>query len=123
MIRRKAKTTSRRHKQSSGEFITGWKLGGYGAFFEQDDATGYLYLSDGEKILFHLHIYNRSEKFTVAGSDVNVVWNDVGNRCGVFIFGKLRGVIGMNGDLCRPACVMKGEGITDPQWTRGFKLP
>lgn len=109
-------------KKKQDEFITGWKLGGYSAFFEQDDATGYLYLSNNKKILYDLHIYNRSPEFTVAEKDVEVVWSEAGDRCGVYIFGRLRGVIGTNGDLHRPAYVMRGKGITKREWTRGLRL-
>jgi hypothetical protein len=104
------------------EFLVGWNFNGYRAFFEQDDATAYLYLADEEKILFHLHIYNRSPEFRVREEDVAVQWNHSGQRCGVVIFGKLRGVIGINGDMCRPSYVMRGEGITDLDWREGFQL-
>ena len=104
------------------EFIVGIGIDGYDAVFEQDDATGYLYLSDKTRILYHLHIYNRKPSFTVAEKDVQVIWSDSGDRCGVVIFGKLRGVIGVNGDMCRPAYVMDSDGIDKPEWLRGFDL-
>jgi hypothetical protein len=104
------------------EFIVGWELGGYRAIFEQDDATGYLYLANSEKILHALHIYSRKPALNVAEQDVEVIWTDSGDRCGVKIFGKLRGVIGINGDIYRPANVMDSDGIVEAKWWRGFGL-
>jgi hypothetical protein len=104
------------------EFIVGWDLNGYRAFFEQDDATGYLYLADSEKVLFALHIYNRTPSLSVNEEDVQVLWTGSGDRCGVMIFGKLRGVIGVNGDMHRPAYVMEWDGIVKSEWRRGFDL-
>ena len=96
------------------EFIVGCQSNGYDAFFEQDDATGYLYLSDKTGVLYDLHIYNRTPSFSVEEKDVEVIWTDSGDRCGVVILGKLRGVIGINGDMCRPAYVMSSDGIVSP---------
>ena len=104
------------------EFIVGVAFNGYDAFFEQDDATGYLYLLDKTGVLYDLHIYNRKPSFSVSEKDVQVIWTDSGDRCGVLIFGKLRGVIGINGDLYRPAYVMESDGIAKPEWRRGFAL-
>jgi hypothetical protein len=97
-------------------------LNGYRAFFEQDDATGYLYLGNSKKILHALHIYNRKPELNVSEEDVEVIWTDSGERCGVKIFGKLRGVIGINGDMYRPAHVMESDGIAEAQWRSGFDL-
>jgi len=102
------------------EFIVGLELNDYQAFFEQDDATGYLYLADADGIIYALHIYDRTPSLKVAESDVDVIWSDSGDRCGVRIFGKLRGVISMQGDLYRPANVMSSDGITEPEWVKGF---
>ena len=105
------------------EFIVGSELNSYRTFFEQDDATGYLYLADAEKVLLDLHIYNRKPSLLIREDEVEVIWAEGGERCGVLICGKLCGVIGLNGDLCRPAHVLGSEGITDPKWTIGFDLP
>lgn len=107
-------------RKKKDEFVVGTGIDGYDAFFEQDDATGYLYLSDQTGILHHLHIYNRKPSFTVTEKDVQVIWTDRGDRCGVVIFGKLRGVIGINGDMYRPAYVMESDGVEKPEWRRGF---
>jgi hypothetical protein len=60
------------------EFIVGWELNGCRAIFEQDDATGYLYLANSEKILHALHVYNRKPALNVAEQDVEVIWTDSG---------------------------------------------
>src|SRR3954465_1943502 len=91
-----------------GEFTVGVSCGHYRAAFEQDDATGYFYLHGQEGVLYHLHIYNRTSEFTVRKTDVELIWSDTGDRCGVVILGRLRGVIGLNGDLYRPTHVMRG---------------
>ncbi len=104
----------------TSEFIVGWELNGYRAFFEQDDATGYLYLADADRIIYALHIYKRTPSLKVAEPDVDVVWAGSGDRCGVKIFGKLRGVISLEGDMYRPANVMSSDGINEAEWLKGF---
>ena len=107
---------------TADEFIVGSELDGYSAFFEQDDATGYLYLADREKILYALHIYNRKPSVEVREGDVDVVWSKAGDKCGVVIHRKLCGVISKQGDLFRPANVLDTDGIADPKWASGFDL-
>ena len=46
------------------EFIVAWKQDAF-FFFEQDDATRYLYIGNQNGILHDLHIYNRQPAFTV----------------------------------------------------------
>jgi hypothetical protein len=103
------------------EFIKGYQDDSRQWFFEQDDATGYLYVGTLDAIAHALHIYNRKSELRVKDGDVEVVLNDDQTRCGVLIFGKLRGVLGFNGDAYRPANVMEGDGVTDPNWTKGFE--
>ena len=99
------------------EFIVGEIAeSGLIAFFEQDEATGYLYLAEPDyKIRYHLHIYNRS-KLTVTEDQVRVLWNSDQSRCGVYVAGKLRGVIGANGDRYRPPMIsLDSQPVLDPQ--------
>jgi len=107
---------------TADEFIVGWNQDGFQFFFEQDDETGYLYVGTTKEITHHLHVYNRSTAFSVQEKDVRVELSKDGSRCGVFIFDKLRGVLGFNGDAYRPANTMLGDGVTDPKWTVGFNL-
>jgi hypothetical protein len=104
------------------EFIVGWELNGYRAFFEQDDATGHLYLANSKEVLYALHIYNRRASLKIAEKDVEVLWTHSGDKCGVVILGKLRSVISLKGGQYRPANVMDSNGITEPEWAEGFDL-
>ncbi len=92
------------------------------ALFEQDDATGYLYLCEPDyKVREALHIYNRS-KLTVRNDQVKVVWSADEGRCGVVIGCKLRGIIGIDGDLYRPPMVsLESDGVSASEWIIGFE--
>lgn len=105
------------------EFIVGWELDGFSYYFEQDNRTGYLYVGAESRVLHDLHVYNRSPDLHVTEKDVQVILNRDHTRCGVVIFGKLRAVLGFNGDAFRPAYTMKGEGVTDSKWAADFDLP
>ena len=96
----------------------------YAAFFEDDGETGYLYVSDRRKaeIVQHLQIYKTSQALGVEEKDVSVVWSRDGSKCGVLIWGGMRGIIDV---------VNKREGrilvenrttppINDPEWLNGF---
>jgi hypothetical protein len=104
------------------EFIVGSELDGFRYFFEQDGRTGYLYVGTLSEITHHLHVYNRSPNLHITEQDVKVILNRDRTRCGVVIFGKLRAVLGFNGDAFRPAYAMEGEGVTDPSWAADFDL-
>lgn len=94
----------------------------YSAFFEQDDETGYLYITDGQNVLCDLHIFNRRDGINLHEGDVRVVWNDVGKRCGLIVAGKLRGVLGINGDCYRPPMhSLESEGVLKAEWLAGFE--
>jgi hypothetical protein len=93
--------------------------------FEDDGDTGYLYLYNPEegKILRHVHIYDRSKCVDVAPSDVQVAWNSDGTKCGVIIWGMMRGVIDLRNNREGRAWIEGREtpGISDPEWLDGFK--
>jgi hypothetical protein len=103
----------------TGKFLVGRDWGDFKAFFEQDDNTAYLYLCDDERILANLHIYNRSPEQSIRREDVDIV--RAGNRFGVLIDGKLKGVVGTNGDCHRPAYTMRGKGVVKTDWILGFE--
>jgi hypothetical protein len=96
---------------------------GHIAYFEQDDATGYLYICESDyKVLHDLHIYNRARGIHLCDKSVKVVWDKTSTRAGVLIGGVLRGVLGLNGDLYRPPMIsMESPGVEKPEWTRGFE--
>jgi hypothetical protein len=95
------------------------------AVFEDDASSGYLYLYDSRKkqILEHVHVYDRSEKVNVAPGDVDLAWSENSTKCGVIIWGKMRGII--DRDRGRPGRVWMenrdAPGIADQEWLKGFE--
>jgi len=94
------------------------------AVFEDDGTTGYLYLyvSDKNRVLQHLHIYDRSSELLVAKEDVEVVWSEMYNKCGVAIWGKMRGIIDVRTGQEGRVWLQNREtpGIGDVEWLSGF---
>lgn len=106
------------------EFVVGsFTPSGHIAYFEQDDATGYLYVCEGDyKVLYALHIYNRSRGIHLREKSVRVAWDKTGTRAGVLIGGVLRGVLGLNGDAYRPPMIsLDSSGVEKAEWIRGFE--
>lgn len=66
------------------EFVIGWNFpDGYSAFFEQDDATGYLYALKDGAIFQHSHIYNRrTQDPPVKEADVLVIRSNDDSKVG-----------------------------------------
>ena len=95
----------------------------FGAFEDFAD-TGYLYLYSAaeQTILRFLHIYDRSGMLDVVAEDVQVIWAAGETKCGVAIWGKMRGII----DVARGAegrVWMESRhtpGIGDQKWLEGF---
>jgi hypothetical protein len=92
--------------------------------FEDDGETGYLYLyePDGQGVTNHLRVYVRTPDLNVKEDDVRVEWSTDLSKCGVRIWGKMRGIIDI---------VSKQEGrvlletrstpgIGDAKWLEGF---
>lgn len=100
------------------EFVIGWNfLDGYSAFFEQDDATGYLYALKDGAIFQHLHIYNRgTQDPPVKEADVLVIRSNDDSKVGVVIWEELRGII----RLKTAETFKDNRGITDQEWLAGF---
>jgi hypothetical protein len=92
--------------------------------FEDEGATGYLYLYDSaeQDILRHLHIYDASEKLSIAPEDVTVMWDGQGEKCGVAIWGKMRGIIDFRKGTEGRVWLQDREtpGIGDTNWLCGF---
>jgi hypothetical protein len=92
--------------------------------FEDDGDTGYLYVLDGvdRKILQRLQIYDDARLLSVNPEDVQVVWSDGGNKCGVLIWNKMRGIIDLAGKReGRVKLENRGtSGISDSDWLNGF---
>ena len=94
--------------------------------FEDDGETGYLYIyeQDGQGVLRHLHIYDRSLGLGVVEGDVCVKWSEDHSKCGVIIWGKIRGIIDLaNGSEGRVWLESKNSpGLGDQKWLLGFEL-
>lgn len=96
----------------------------YAGFFEDDGETGYLYVSDRrkKKVIQNLQIYVNSAQLGVVPEDVSVVWSKNGKKCGVLIWGGMRGIIDL--DKNREGRVFVESRITppidDPEWLEGF---
>jgi hypothetical protein len=95
--------------------------------FEDDGETGYLYIyePDGRGIITHLHVYDRTDKLNVEESDVQVIWSLDGSKCGVMIWGGMRGIIDMSHNKEGRVWLedRNTPAISDPEWLRGFSLP
>jgi hypothetical protein len=100
------------------EFMVGWTYqDGYSAYFEQDGATGWFYISKNRTVIFALHIYNRSTQVPeVREQDVEVIRSKDGNKVGVVIWKELRGII----DIRESKSFKDNRGIRDEEWLKGF---
>ena len=98
--------------------------GGLVGVFEDDGETGYLYIyePDGQGVANHLRIYVRTPALDVSESDVQVEWSDSLNKCGVRIWGKLRGIIDLSTKQEGRVLLENRDtpGIGDPKWLEGF---
>jgi len=92
--------------------------------FEDDGDTGYLYLYSAQEqaVVRYLHVYDRSKTLLVSAKDVEVVWSQDGQKCGVSIWEKMRGIIDLT--LDREGRVWLDNrntpGIDDAEWLKGF---
>jgi hypothetical protein len=96
----------------------------FAGFFEDDGETGYLYVSDrcSSEIVKHLQIYKDSTKLNVREEDVEVVWSKDGTKCGIRIWGGMRGIIDLKRNL-EGRIMLDGRdtpAIDNPDWLRGF---
>lgn len=94
-------------------------------FFEDDGETGYLYISDNrsKKVIRHLQIYNDAAKINATEEQIRVVWDLDGKKCGVIIFGGMRGIIDVSNGLEARAKMMDRASppIQDSEWLGGFE--
>jgi hypothetical protein len=93
--------------------------------FEDEGDTGYLYLYDSaeQKVLRHLHLYDHPSTLGVSSQDVDVVWSEDYAKCGVIIWGKMRGIIDLkSGQEGRVKLESRDTpGIGDKKWLKGFE--
>jgi hypothetical protein len=82
------------HADEQGFIVEAQGPDGVFGVFEDDGETGYLYIyePEGDGIIQHLHIYDRSKlPVAIEETDVSVDWE--GNKCSVAIQGSHRGTI------------------------------
>lgn len=98
---------------------------GFAGFFDEDEHGGYLYVSDQKTdcIIRDLRIYGPSDVLLVQESDVEVLWSTDGTKCGVVIWGRMRGIISIASgqEVSAPLESRESPGITDPEWLKGFE--
>ena len=94
------------------------------AVFEDEGATGYLYLYDSKekKVTRHLHLYNRSKDLAVSREAVKVLWAAGHAKCGVLIWGEMRGIIDLESGKEGRVWMENRHtpGIGDQKWLEGF---
>jgi hypothetical protein len=95
-------------------------------FFEDDGVTGYLYVSDrsSNEIIKHLQIYRDSAKLDIREEDVKVQWSKDGTKCGVLIWGGMRGIIDLKNNIEGRILVTEKRTpeIKDKEWLSGFEI-
>lgn len=103
----------------------------YVAFFEENDGTeaeipmgGFLYISDQKKdrVVRHLQIYS-NPTLGIKKEDVRVFWSADNSKCGVAIWGQMRGIIDLANqkENCSLLENRHSPGITDAEWLKGFE--
>jgi hypothetical protein len=94
--------------------------------FEDDVDTGYLYIYEpgGREVFRHLHVYDRSQKLPVTESDVRVLWSNDFSKCGVAIWGKMRGIVNLvTGQEGRVWLENRDTpGVGEATWLEGFHV-
>jgi len=94
------------------------------AVFEDDGETGWFYLYDAgqKKILQTTHIYNR-RNIAVAEDEVDIGWSADDSACGLAVFGRFRGFLGVTRDLAlrKPVMSADEDGILEQDWPAGFE--
>jgi hypothetical protein len=101
----------------------------YDAFFEDtvgDKETppgGYLYVKkrNAEKIIRHLKIYQAP--LEVKEDDIEILWSSDGKKCGISIWGRMRGIINLadGREISTPLESRESPAIADPEWLDGFE--
>ena len=94
------------------------------AIFSEDEGSGYFYVykPESQKVLARILIYESGQKLSVRESDVQVMWSSGYKKCGVAMYGKMRGVIdvekGQDGRVWLES--RETPGIGDAEWLSGF---
>jgi len=93
-------------------------------FFEDDGDTGYFYFyePDGVGIIDHLHICDYPKKIGIRKKDVEVIWSNDYQKCGVKIWDKMFGIFDFasNNKIRHYIRNRETAPITDPSLLEGF---
>lgn len=106
------------------EFIASKRSGDRVAFFEHDGLTGYLYVFviTSDEVTHYVQVYTCVPNLEVCEADVEVVWSADRTKCGVVIWGEMRGIIDIANDLTGRATISSrlSPGVNNLEWLRGF---
>lgn len=118
-------TTDQQEGEKAGFVVTGNGPGSLVAFFEDDGATGYLYLFDDAKgaIIRALWVYNRSPTWEIVEDDVFITWSTDLTKCGVVIWQQMRAVMDVTtgAEHAVPITSRDTPGLTEARWLDGFE--
>ena len=69
-----------------------------------------------------VQIYGDSRQFDLREYDIRVIWSSDGKKCGVVIWGGVRGIIDLGRGTKEQAKLLSRAtpAISDPQWLNGF---
>src|SRR5215471_4463346 len=95
------------------------------AVFEEDAKRGgyqYLYEPNGAGIIRHLKIYDPTIRPLPEEDDIEVMWSSDLTKCGVVIWGRMRGVMDVvrGEDLSIRLESKESPAIVAPEWLMGF---
>jgi hypothetical protein len=94
------------------------------AIFHEDEGAGYffVYKPETQEVLAQIRIYETGLNDSVRESDVQVMWSSDRTKCGVAIWGQMRGIINIatGEETCAPL-LSDRRGIIDPEWLKGFE--
>jgi hypothetical protein len=94
------------------------------AVFQEDEGEGFFfaYKPETQGVLAQIRIYESGLKPSVRESDVQLMWSSDWTKCGIAVWGQMRGVINIatGEETCAP---LEGDrrGIIDPEWLKGFE--
>ena len=102
----------------------------YAAVFEATSGSkegappgAYLYVFDRrvQEIVRHVEI-SREPLLTLKENDARIFWSSDGTKCGVSIWGRMRGIINLSTAQTKSAPLQdqRSPAITDSEWLRGF---
>src|SRR5258708_35631060 len=94
------------------------------AVFQEDEGAGYffVYKPETQDVRAQIRIYEPGLNDSVHESDVQLMWSSDWTKCGIAIWGQMRGVINIatGEETCAPL-ESDRRGIIDPEWLKGFE--